>query len=102
MAQKNRGSLNPRTKLRIYLVIVFVVAILGGFLSYPKLYDNGIDFLNKNLGLQLGHYYNLPFRLGLDLQGGTQLIYEADMSKIPSSDRNDALDGVRDVIERRV
>lgn len=41
-------------------------------------------------------------RLGLDLQGGTQLTYEADMKDVPEADRADALQGVRDVIERRV
>lgn len=41
-------------------------------------------------------------RLGLDLQGGTQLTYEADMREVPEPDRADALQGVRDVIERRV
>ncbi len=41
-------------------------------------------------------------RLGLDLQGGTQLMYEADMKDVPGADRADALEGVRDVIERRV
>lgn len=43
-----------------------------------------------------------PFRLGLDLQGGAHLVYDADMTEIPESDRADALEGVRDVIERRV
>lgn len=41
-------------------------------------------------------------RLGLDLQGGTQLTYEADMSGVPPADQANALDGVRAVIERRV
>ncbi len=102
MAQKNRGSFNPKTKLRVYLVLILIIAVLGGFLDYPKLYDSGVDFLNSKLGLQIGHYYNLPFRLGLDLQGGTQLVYQANMDKIPGSDQNDAAEGVRDVIERRV
>lgn len=43
-----------------------------------------------------------PFSLGLDLQGGTHLVYEADMSQVPSGQRADAMEGVRDVIERRV
>ena len=34
--------------------------------------------------------------------GGTHLIYDADVSQIPSTERADALAGVRDVIERRV
>ncbi len=41
-------------------------------------------------------------RLGLDLQGGTQLIYEANMADVPDAQRADALEGVRDVLERRV
>lgn len=41
-------------------------------------------------------------RLGLDLQGGTQLTYEADMKDVPPADHAQALEGVRDVIERRV
>lgn len=102
MAQKNRGSINPRIKLKISLLIIVIVAVLGGFLDYPKLYDGGVDYLNSKLGLQLGHFYNLPFHLGLDLQGGTQLVYQANMDKVPGGDQNDAAEGVRDVIERRV
>lgn len=41
-------------------------------------------------------------RLGLDLQGGTHLVYRADTSGIPETEIDDALAGVRDVIERRV
>lgn len=102
MAQKNRGSLNPRTKIKIYLLLIAIVAVLGGFLSYPQAYDSGVGFLNSKLGLQIPNFYNLPFHLGLDLQGGTQLVYQADMKDVPAADRNDSLEGVRDVIERRV
>lgn len=57
--------------------------------------------LPKNRGGTLAGY--LPgIRLGLDLRGGTQLTYEADMREVPEADRADALQGVRDVIERRV
>src|SRR5689334_3936422 len=45
---------------------------------------------------------DLNVRLGLDLQGGSQLIYRADVSGIAASDQTDAVAGVRDVIERRV
>ena len=43
-----------------------------------------------------------PFRLGLDLQGGTHLIYEADLSGIKKEDYSSSMQGLRDVIERRV
>lgn len=42
------------------------------------------------------------FVLGLDLQGGSRLEYEADLSKVAAADRPEAVNGVRDVIERRV
>ncbi len=43
-----------------------------------------------------------PFKLGLDLSGGTQLVYRADTSSIPSSDVKDSMESLRDTIERRV
>ena len=46
--------------------------------------------------------YGPYFHLGLDLLGGTQLIYNADVSQVPEAERADSLSGVRDVIERRV
>lgn len=42
------------------------------------------------------------FRLGLDLIGGAHLVYEADMIAVEASQRMEALEGVRDVVERRV
>lgn len=41
-------------------------------------------------------------KLGLDLAGGSQLVFDADMSKIASDKQVTALDGVKNVIENRV
>lgn len=41
-------------------------------------------------------------KLGLDLAGGTELVYKADMSQTPSGERSDALSALQGVIERRV
>jgi len=41
-------------------------------------------------------------KLGLDLKGGSSLIFEADTGKVKKEDLNDALDSARDVIERRI
>lgn len=43
-----------------------------------------------------------PFRLGLDLSGGTQLVYRADLSAITTNDVTDSMEALRDTIERRV
>ncbi len=43
-----------------------------------------------------------PFKYGLDLAGGTELIYEADVSNVGDADIENAMQALRDVIERRV
>ena len=43
-----------------------------------------------------------PFKLGLDLSGGTQLVYRADLSAITGADVADSMASLRDTIERRV
>jgi protein-export membrane protein SecD len=55
-----------------------------------------------NNTINLPQVQETPFRLGLDLQGGTHLVYQADVSEVPEKGRTEALSGVRDVIERRV
>ena len=43
-----------------------------------------------------------PFKLGLDLAGGTHLTYRADVSGLPNKAVADSMAALRDVIERRV
>ncbi len=43
-----------------------------------------------------------PFKLGLDLSGGTQLVYRAKLDAIKSSDVADSMSSLRETIERRV
>ncbi|MDE2038372.1 MAG: protein translocase subunit SecD [Patescibacteria group bacterium] len=43
-----------------------------------------------------------PFRLGLDLSGGTHLVYQADVSKLDPSSIADSMAALRDSVERRV
>lgn len=41
-------------------------------------------------------------KLGLDLRGGSHLLFEADVSKVPAGQVEGALESARNVIERRV
>ncbi|MEK7187338.1 MAG: protein translocase subunit SecD [Patescibacteria group bacterium] len=43
-----------------------------------------------------------PWHLGLDLVGGSHLVYEVDLSKVEKADQESVLNGLRDVIEKRV
>jgi len=47
-------------------------------------------------------YQASGYKLGLDLSGGTHLVFNADTSSIPSSDVNDAMTSLSNVVEKRV
>lgn len=63
----------------------------------------GLFVLPTRLGERLGEALKRKdFRLGLDLSGGAQLIYELDTSRLAEEDPGDATDRVVVVIERRI
>lgn len=47
-------------------------------------------------------YAHKNFKLGLDLNGGTHLVYKADVSKVAPGEVGVSMQALRDVIERRV
>lgn len=93
---------DSRKNIRIGLIIVVLLAVLAGFFDYPKPWNVAAKWMSEEVGVPIPNFPSRPYRLGLDLQGGTHLVYEADMREIPEEDRGEALSGVRDVIERRV
>jgi len=68
----------------------------------PTYANRGIDWINNKANLGVPSLPAAGFNLGLDLQGGAHLIYQANTENIASKDQADAVEGVRDVIERRV
>jgi len=50
------------------------------------------------------HQFKADFDLkkGLDLQGGTHVVLQADMAAIPAEDRQTALDSAKSIISRRI
>ena len=83
----------------IAIFSVIVVLIAGG--NYYNDFAHEIASKTNNI-VVLPQVKPLPFSLGLDLQGGSYLVYEAHVKNIPEKDRSEALASVRDVIERRV
>lgn len=94
------------TKYRPWWISILLISFI--FLAFvtaaDNVYNQAVDSLAKatNQVIVLPKAPERPFMLGLDLQGGTQLIYEADVSGIAEGERSASLEGVRDVIERRV
>src|SRR3989344_8412524 len=63
------------------------------------------EFNLPQIGFSLGplaFVRDLKMKLGLDLAGGSHIVFEADMSNVSPEERAEAIEGVRNVIERRV
>ncbi|MHB9019686.1 MAG: protein translocase subunit SecD [Minisyncoccota bacterium] len=71
-------------------ILVLMLTVLSVFFVYPK----------APIGGYISQY--MPWKLGLDLVGGSYLVYEVDMSNIASTDKDSVINGLRDVIEKRV
>ena len=70
-----------------FFLTVVVVLVLSLLVLFP---------IDK--GVLLGR----PIKLGLDLQGGTRIVYKADLSSVPESQRVSALDGAIAVLANRI
>lgn len=84
--------MTKRQKLWLAFAGILVLTVLAGVIDHPKGPDIAIGDYQKELKVHLG----------LDLQGGTSLLYDADVSEIADEERATALEGVRDVIEQRI
>lgn len=91
-----------RSKLRWGIVGILALLVVSGIFVAPKTFNTAITKVNEATHLGLPTVSERPFRLGLDLQGGAQLIYNADVKNIVEQEKASAVEGVRDVIERRV
>lgn len=98
------SKLSSRAKAWWILLVIFIFAIMVGLTTSGGTYNNLAKTLaaKTNGIVVLPLVKDLPFSLGLDLQGGAHLVYSADLSNIPEKDRAGAMESARDVIERRV
>lgn len=71
---------------KIILGSILVLTILSGLFVVPRFYGSRL----------------LPWRLGLDLVGGSVLVYQVDLTGIPSTDYSATVQGLKEVIESRV
>lgn len=74
---------------RILAVVVILLGVLGGYFIYISETDSGSNWYK-------------PFKLGLDLSGGTHLVYNADVSEVKEGEISQSMSSLKDVIERRI
>ncbi|MBI5448883.1 protein translocase subunit SecD [Candidatus Gottesmanbacteria bacterium] len=102
-----------KTPHRIFFWLLSLTVLLV-FIDLPENYRIKYQILNFSIDYVLhaprisftvfGFRIDKDFRtqLGLDLSGGSHIALEADMKNIAESDRADALESARSVIERRI
>jgi preprotein translocase subunit SecD len=96
------------------IVIVAIVTLIALYICLPRelpikfsLGKVNIDqkITRQDLNLNIGSFEikkNFDLILGLDLAGGSHLVFEADTSGIASENKKDALESARNIIEERV
>jgi len=82
------------------VISILIVLILGGTVAFFVFKSE--PGLNSNFKNESSFLKSFPFRLGLDLSGGSHLIYKADISGVAAGQVSDSMDALRDVIERRI
>jgi len=92
---------NPKDKKRVTVNSVrlsFVFILLLAVFSFLVILPNSPKYIPG-----YNWFNSFKVHLGLDLQGGTHLVYQADVSGFENdSDKKDGVEALRDVIERRV
>lgn len=100
-----------RKPLKVYIFII-VLTLFAGLIAMPAHYELKIPFINRTLALGSPRFtintkegpktVAFVIKKGLDIQGGMQILLEADMSQIPEADVAAALESTKEVITRRV
>ena len=82
-------------------IIALCILIAGTLLGYFVYMSEPALRASTSTASSTSFIKDKPFKLGLDLAGGTRLVYKADISNVQGSSA-DAMNALRDVIERRV
>lgn len=80
-----------------YRIIALIILVLGAGLGY-FVYKSEVAH-QTGAQTKLAKY---PFKLGLDLMGGSHLVYTADTSSLTNDQVEPAMSALREVIEKRI
>ena len=87
------------------LLIILFITVLAVIIDLPKNFIFNQKISSPEINISLGNFKfkrDLKIKKGLDLQGGTHLVLQADMKDVEEKDKNDALFAVREVIAKRI
>ncbi len=88
--------MHPKLKVFASLFAILLIAAAAVWITLPA-----GSKINLN-PIKIPYRQDFKVHLGLDLQGGSHLVYQADFRDIKQADQAEALNAIRDTIERRV
>ena len=91
-----------KNKIYINILLIVILAFFAGNFSYPQYFNRGVDFLNSKFGLGFPYFWDRPFSLGIDLQGGAHLVYRAEFYVESPINKSETMEILRDRIERKI
>src|SRR5690349_17847483 len=74
------------------VIFIILLTIAAGYVVWPSAPDIKIKNYHKELKIHKG----------LDLAGGTHLVYEADTGNLSGKDQSQAMTSLKNVIDRRI
>ena len=87
-------------KRRFSVWLIFILTLFSLLVILPEQFY-GLSGINIAFG-KVRIHKSFRTSLGLDLAGGSHLVFEAKLEEIDQADRERALEGARNIIERRV
>ena len=92
-----------KEKAIITSIIILIFAVFAAGFVNPQFFNQKIENFNENTSFNCNRRLKeVDFELGLDLQGGANLLYQADLSDVDEREVDDRMRALRDLIERRV
>ncbi|MFA4999536.1 MAG: protein translocase subunit SecD [Parcubacteria group bacterium] len=82
----------------LFIITLIALTVCASFFILPKA---GTSVVGVNIPDVFFNKFS-PWKLGLDLVGGTALVYDIDLSGIPKENINAVTNGLKDVIEKRI
>lgn len=102
-----------KNPVKVFVFIIFLT-FFAGLVALPESWPVSLNVFGRNLSFNLNapvidfnlfgkqYYKKFELKQGLDVQGGIQVVLQADMSQIDEADRVTALESAREIILRRV
>ena len=92
--------IKPSARAKVWWIFagIMILVLAALLINFGGYYNKAVDKFKA----PLPKVKEVSFKLGQDLVGGTTLTYQADVSALSAAEKSNAVEGVRDVIERRI